>query len=212
MTLAEEQHSFYNERVPAQFNQTFALQVERAEHDAEADRLLAQMRAVRASIRIEVAGARNAGLIVHLLEIEGGQMRPVERVERPPFFILRHDLDQFRNLSQRCGASVLGFLGSMAGLAEEMKLTTQRVRSLRELEGSLSFEVEGADGFALLAGFGVDELATEPNASIRIQPEVFESLRSRELDPQDAFFDERIGVEGDMEIAIGAALAALSPD
>jgi predicted lipid carrier protein YhbT len=210
MSLLEEQHQFYRDRVPAQFNASLTEQEARAQNDPEAKRLLEEMRAVRTSIRIEVMNDGDA--LIHLLEIESGVMRPVESVTRQPFFVLRHPIEEFPNLSRRCGASVLGFLGSMAGLGDDMKLTSQRVRSLRDLNGSLLFEVEGADGFSLLANFGVSAAAGDPSASIRLQPETFEALRSGELDAQDAFFDEKIDVEGDMEIAVGAALAALSAD
>ena len=45
-----------------------------------------------------------------------------------------------------------------------------------------------------------------------VASDVLAQLRSGELDPQDAFMDGRIEIEGDMEMAIGLALAALSPD
>jgi hypothetical protein len=206
----EAQDAFYRERVPAQFNATLARQIERAENDPEAKRLLEAMRAVRTAIRIEVLDGDEPH--VHRLEIDDGVMRSVEVADRIPFFVLRHALDQFPNLSRQCGASVLGFLGSMTGLGEDMKLTSRRVRSLRELKGSLLFEVGGNEGFSLTAWFGVDASDYAPDASIRLRPEIFAALKAGELDAQDAFFDEEIDVEGDMEIAIGVALAALAAD
>lgn len=210
MSVVEAQHHFYRERVPAQFNDVLARQAQQAETSPEAKRLLEEMRAVRTSIRIEVLG--DDAPFLHRLEIDEGVMRVVDAPKRDPFFVLRHPLDQFENLSRQCGASVFGFLGSMTGLGDDMKLTSQRVRSLRELKGSLLFEVGGHEGFSLKAGFGVDLTEAEPNASIRLPPEIFEALRCGELDAQDAFFDEKIDVEGDFEIAVGAALAALSAD
>jgi hypothetical protein len=210
MSLLAEQNCFYRELVPKQFNQTFDRQVELAVEDPEAAELLDEMRAVRASIRVEVEG--DTQHFVHILEIDGGRMRAVDDTTRAPFFLLTHRLDQFENLRQRCGTSVLGFLGALAGLGEEMRLTSQRVRSLRELEGELVFEVEGRSGFSLTAAFGTGSAEAPARASIRLSPEIFESLQRGELDAQDAFFDEKITVEGDMGIAIGAALAALSPE
>jgi hypothetical protein len=210
MNLREEQRSFYRELVPKQFNQTFERQVALADEDPEAARLLEEMRAVRASIRVEVEG--DAERFTHILEVDGGQMRAVDDAERRPFFVLAHRLDRFENLRQRCGTSVLGFLGALAGLGADLKLTRQRVRSLRELEGTLVFEVEGKDGFSLTATFGAKSADVSERASIRLTPEIFEALQRGELDAQEAFFDEKIAVEGDMEIAIGAALAALSPE
>ena len=213
MSALEAQRVFYRERVPEQFNASLANQIELAENDPDAKRLLEAMRAVRASVRIEVTGHEET--IVHRLEIEDGVMQCHDDVDRAPFLILQHPLDQFPAIARQCGASVLGFLGSMTGLGEDMKLTAQRVRSLRELHGSLLFEVEGNAGFSLVARFGVEAGVADrdpPDASIRLRPEVFEALKSGELDAQDAFFDEKIDVDGDMEIAIGMALAALAAD
>lgn len=212
MSLLEEQHSFYREHVPAQFNEALASQSEKAEADPDAARILVEMRAVRASIRIEVTVPEEVEPRLHLLEIEDGEMHVVEELERAPFFVLRHAADQLPNLVRRCGASVLGFLGTLAGLDGDMRLTSRRVRSLRELGGTLLFEVEGQDGFAIQAGFGVDPQARDVDATIRMGPEVFDALQGREIDAQEAFFDEKIEVGGNMEIAIGAALAALSSD
>jgi len=210
MSLLDEQHSFYRELVPKQFNQTLDRQIALAAEDPEAAQLLEEMRAVRASIRVEVE--TDTERFTHVLEIEAGRMRAVDEAARAPFFVLTHRLDQFENLRQRCGTSVLGFLGALAGLGEDMKLTSQRVRSLRELDGTLVFEVEGKDGFALTSKFGSKSTDASACASIRLRPEIFEALQGGELDAQDAFFDEKIAVEGDMGIAIGAALAALSPE
>ena len=210
MSLLEAQHSFYRERVPAQFNQTLSHQIELASKDEAALRMLEEMRAVRTAIRVEVES--DSGLRIHQLEIEGGKMRAVEVAARSPFFILRHRLDQFPNLRRECDTSILGFLGVMAGLETEMKLTSQRVRSLRALKGSLRFEIEGPDGFGLVASFGVDPPEPQPRAGIRLSSEIFEALRSGMLDAQVAFLDERIEVVGDLELAIGVALAAASPD
>jgi hypothetical protein len=209
-SLREEQHAFYRERVPEQFNRTLELQGEKARRDTDAERLLNEMRAVGALIRVEVASGEDAD--VHLLEIEQGKMKAVDRSSRRPFFSLAHEIAHFENLRRRCGDSVLGFLGGLAGLEEEMLLTPQRVQSLRDLKGALRLEVEGDSGFVLEASFGVDPARAETSASIRLSPEVFEALQSGALDAQDAFFDEKVAVEGDLEIAIGAALAALSPE
>ena len=173
-------------------------------------RMLEEMRAVRTTIRVEVEC--DAGLRIHILEIERGEMRAVEAEARSPFFILQHRLDQFPNLRRECDSSILGFLGVMAGLEAEMRLTSQRVRSLRALKGSLRFEIEGPRGFVLVASFGVDPPEPQPRAEIRISSEIFEALRDGALDAQQAFLDERIALVGDFELAIGVALAAASPD
>ncbi len=210
MSLREEQHAFYAEQVPTHFNRAYETVARHASQDPEAERLLEEMTAVRTAIRIDVD--TEAGAETHWLEIERGRMRPSEGGGLRPFFILSHAIDDFRSIARECGVSVLGFLGALAGLDEEMKLTAQRVRSLRELAGSIRFEVEGPKGFSLVASFGLETPEAEPRAWIRLTPEIFEALRSGALDAQSAFFEEKIEVEGDLELAIGMALAALSPD
>ena len=47
-----------------------------------------------------------------------------------------------------------------------------------------------------------------PDASLRMDAEVYRQLREGELKAQDAFFSGAIEVEGDMQLAISLALAA----
>ena len=214
-TTRPEAQTFYREAVPRQFNRTIEMQRSRAQEskDPAALRLLEEMEAVRAAIRVEVAGGAAGGPDLYRLEIARGEMRAVEgEGGRAPFMILTHAVDQFEPIREQCGDSVLGFLGAMAGLGDEMKLTRQRVRSLRELEGSLLFEVLGSRGFRLIASFGIDPPEIPPRAAIQIEQSVFDALKAGELNAQDAFFEEKMQVEGDLELAIGVALAALSPD
>ncbi len=221
MTLLATQHAFYTIRVPEQFNQTLETQRQLAQNGAAPHEhaRLEEMEAVRAAIAVTVR-AKDQNY-EHLYAIEGGEMRLVEKAERTPFMRIRHSLEDFPNLHRECGDSLLGFLGGLAGLGDEMRLTALRVRSLRELAGRLLFERVGSGGFSLHASFGtaVVEAAQgpsgkepEPRATIRIDDTVYALLRSGELDPQDAFLDGRIEIEGDLEMAIGLALAAASPD
>jgi hypothetical protein len=215
MTLEADQRHFYRECVAAQFNRTLARQREIAETAPAEARVLEEMEAVRASIEVRVdLGGR---IERHAFDIERGEMELVTEAKRPPFLVLGHDLRSYPNLRKACGDSLLGFLGALAGLGDEMRLTSLRVRSLRELAGGLVLELPGEEGFALSAHFGegatvgVGEPAPRPRATIRIDAETFARLRSGALDPQEAFLDGRIEVEGDEGMAIGLALAAASP-
>jgi hypothetical protein len=210
MSLVEEQRAFYQERVPRQFNGTLENQQASARRDSTAAQMLEEMEAVRASIVVQV----DDGVTMHrsAFDIERGHMRSVDQPSRTPFLILGHTLDDFANIRRECGDSLLGFLGALAGLGEEMRLTSQRVRGLRDLHGSLVFERVGRDGFALFASLGVDTPDPEPRTIIRVDEATYTALRKGALDPQDAFLDGRIEIEGDMEMAIGLALAASSPD
>jgi hypothetical protein len=218
MTGRKDLEDFYTLRVPDQFNRTLAQQQQAAADDPEAARILDEMCAVRTAIVVEVAedaevtDPTSANRAHYAFEIERGRMSLVANPERLPFLVLSHSFEDFEALRRECGDSLLGFLGALAGLRDEMKLTARRVRSLRELAGALVFERTGPGGFALRARFGDGSTATEPRAWIRIDQKIFSRLRTGELEPQDAFLDGLVEIEGDMEMAVGLALTAASPD
>ena len=64
----------------------------------------------------------------------------------------------------------------------------------------------------LATHFGPAPVPAEPKTRIRVDAEAYRDLRSGALDPQLAFMNERIVVEGDMQAAMQLALAAVSPD
>jgi hypothetical protein len=210
MTTLEQQRVFYRVRVPEQFNRTLESQRAAARDDPAASLMLEEMEAVRTAIVVEVDSGD--AIHRHAFEIERGEMRSVDEPVRRPFLILGHTLDDFPNIRRECGDSLLGFLGGLAGLGDEMRLTSQRVRSLRELHGSLVFERVGPGGFTLFASFGIAKPEPKPRATIQLDEAVYARLRGGELDPQDAFLEGEIAIEGDMGMAVGLALAALSPD
>ncbi len=210
MSRLEEQRVFYQERVPGQFNRTLEKQRAAAGSGPSEARMLEEMEAVRTSITVQVDSGDS--LHRHFFDIDRGHMRCVDQPARAPFLILGHALEDFPSIRRECGDSLLGFLGGLAGLGDEMRLTSQRVRSLRELGGSLVFERVGEGGFKLFASFGIESPTSEPRTTIRLDESIYARLRSGELDPQDAFLDGRIEVEGEIEMAIGLALAALSED
>ena len=206
---------FYRDRVPAQYNATLAAQRAAALADSGAKTLLEEMEAVRASIVVEVGDETFA------YDVERGVMTGVEAPTRPPFLVLRHAREDFAALRADCGDSLLGFLGALAGLGDEMKITAQRVRSLRELGGGIRLVREGEcdDGFVLEAWFGVgpDPAVSSsglpaPAATLRLDAATYARLREGDLDPQDAFLAGSIPIEGDEGLAIGLALAAMSPE
>jgi hypothetical protein len=210
MNRVDAQRAFYAVQVPEQFNRTLENQTVSAQSDRAAEDVLAEMQAVRTSILVEIEDGDD--LHRHAFDIERGRMQYVDAPAYPAFLILGHTLEDLENIRRECGQSLLGFLGGLAGLGDEMRITSQRVRSLRELNGSLVFERVGDGGFRLFASFGVEKPASEPRARIRIEEAIYARLRQGELDPQDAFLDGLIEIEGDVEMAIGLALAALSPE
>jgi hypothetical protein len=198
--------AFFTELLPAQF--------EAALHEQEraalaAARVLEGMRAVHATIRIDVRGADGG---VFFLNISAGRAAPGEAALHPPFLTLVLERASFDAFVAEVGGSALGFLGALSGLAQEMKLTKARLDLLAGVQGSVRFEVTGAGGFALLVHFGPGEPAAEPNTSISVERRAYAELRSGALNPQDAFLGGRIQVEGDLQLAMQLALAAVSPD
>ena len=55
-------------------------------------------------------------------------------------------------------------------------------------------------------------IPAEPDASITVDDQAYRELRDGRLDPQSAFLDGQIRVEGDMQLAMQLALAAIAPD
>lgn len=209
--------AFYLEQVPEQWNATLADQRTLARHDAEAARLLEEMEAVRASIVVRVED-RSAPLDFGY-DIDRGEIARCDTPARAPFAVLTHARSDFDAIRAECGNSLLGFLGGLAGLGDALRITAQRVRSLRELAGGVVFERIGSGGFRLVAHFGVapgrafdPSVLPSPRATIRLDGETYARLRSGALDAQDAFLAGRVELEGDEGLAIGLALAAMSPE
>jgi hypothetical protein len=205
----EAARRFYRTQVPEQLNDALREQAIRATGDAEAARVLEDMRAVRSSILVEVDSEGELDRFTY--DIDRGETRRVDAASRPPFLALRHALGDFESIRRECGDSLLGFLGSLVGLSEHLCLTARLVRSLRELDGRVTLEQTGVDGFSLEARFGPGLTEPSKSAAIRIDPVTWRALRRGELDPQDAFLDGRLEVVGDEGLAIGLALAAMAP-
>lgn len=202
----ESPAEFYTRRIPEQWNRALREQQRLAESAA---RKLEGMRAVNASIRVEV---RDEGGGTFYLNVAEGSMCAGSAPTHPPFLTLVQDGVAFRRLAREAADSALALLGGLSGLAGEMKLTRARLDLLKGVSGSLRFEVTGPEGFVLLTRFGEGPVPEEPDTTIRVAPEVYADLRAGRLDPQNAFMGGRIQVEGDMQIAMQLALAAMSPD
>ena len=208
--MSTDPKEFYTQRIPAQFAEALRRQAETSANDGgEASRILEEMRAVNATLRVIVKGQTQD--IFHL-NISGGEAEASDAPAYPPFMTIIHDIAALDALVRESGDSALGFLGGMAGLAGEMKLTSGRIANLADLQGSIGLELTGEDGFLLVSHFGPDPIPDEPNCTIRIDGAVYQDIRSGTLPAQEAFMTGRIEVEGDMQMAMQLALAALSPD
>jgi hypothetical protein len=206
MSAPAEPRQFYRERIPTQWNRALDRQGELGEAGR---RIHDEMCAVDATIQVEVEGEGGG---IFYLNVEAGRMRADESPLHPPLLTLIQDRRAFDRLAQEAGDSAMAMLGGLSGLAGEMHLTRSRVENLRQVRGMVHFEVSGDAGFALRTHFGDDPRPAQPDARIRVDEEAYRDLRSGALDPQTAFLEHRIQVEGDMQIALLLALAAVAPD
>lgn len=206
MSEAPTPRSFFTERLPAQFAEALREQEQAA---ADATRLLDGMRAVHATIRAEVRGEGGG---VFFLNVEAGRVSAGDAPARPPFLTLIQERADFDRFVADVGGSALGFLGALSGLAQEMRLTQARIDSLAGIAGTVRFEVRGADGFALVVHFGAGEPASPPTTAIAVDRDAYLNLRAGRLSPQDAVMSGRIQLEGDLQLAMQLALAAMTPD
>lgn len=207
---SEDVAIFYRERVPAQWNRTLDRQGEAAASDPEARSLFEQMQRVDGTIEV-VVRSDGADRIFHL-NLDSGRMSSDPRGTHDAFIVLIHDLDTFETLERESGDSVLGFLGALAGQPDDMKLTAGRLRNLRMLSGSARIEITGGAPMDLIVRFGGPATAGGPDCTLRIGSDAFAALKRGELAPQDAFMTGRVEIDGDMQLAMQLALAALSPE
>lgn len=198
--------AFYTERIPRQFNRALD---EQEASDEDGARLLDDMRAVTATMKIVVQGAGGGEWF---LNIDKGRMSSGPAPAKEPFLTLIHDSEAFEVLEREAGDSALGFLGGLAGMAGELRLTRTRLENLAGLSGCLAFSLTGEGGFSLLTHFGSEPMPAEPTCQISVDGEIYRALRAGEMNPQDAFMSGKIEVGGDMQMAMQLALAVMSPD
>ena len=198
--------AFYVERLPAQFNR--ALEEQEALGEA-GRRVYDGMCAATATIRVDVAGEGGG---TFLLNIDAGRMSASDSAAQPPFLTLMQDRRAFERIAREAGDSAMALLGGLSGLAGEMKLTKARINNLALVMGLVHFEVIGEEGFVLRTHFGTNPVPDEPDTLIRVDETAYRDLRSGKLDPQAAFMNQQIVVEGDMQKAMQLALAAIAPD
>jgi hypothetical protein len=204
-TAIPDPQIFYRERIPAQWNRRLDEQERLGQEGRE---ILAGMKAVNATIRVDILDSESS----YFLNISDGYMAAGEQAAHPPFLTLRQNRAAYERLAAEAGDSAMAMLGGLSGLAGDLRLTQRRVDNLADVRGLLKLVIRGDNGFELLTHFGTGPIPNEPAASITVDEEAYRELRSGALDPQEAFMDGRIAIEGDMQIAVQLALAAISPD
>ena len=202
MSDAPEPREFYTKGLPEQWNRTLREQ----ERAVEAEqRLLEGMRAANASLRATVGDES-----FHL-EIVEGRLATTDTPAAEPLVTLEQERADFERLVADTGSSALGFLGLLAGLSGDLKLTRARIEALAQLTGSIRFEIGGDRGFSLIARFDATS-KPDPDTTVRIPADVYADLKTGSLDAPNAFMTGQIEVEGDMQLAMQLALSVLAPD
>jgi len=215
MSETPDPKTFFRERFPAQLNRSLA---EQEQATQMAQRALAGMRAVAATIRFDVRGE---GGVTVFVNIEGGRSSAGDAPTHPPFLSIAVDCSHYEPLFREAGDNVLGFLGGISGMGAPIKLTRDRVEQIAAVGGTLCFELTGEGGFQLLAKLGdappgdsgdSGDSGDRADTTIRVDAQAYRALREGKLEPQQAFLAGKIAVEGDMQRAMQLALAVLSPD
>jgi len=204
--MSDAARRFYTERVPAQFNDALDETLAQEGPDGPTYRGLVS---VHGTIEVRVEGGPDAPF--HL-NIEAGRMVAEGNGAHEPFLIVQHDAAACEAIVRESGDSALGFLGVVAGLGQEIRLTQGRVDNLRQVAGTVGVTLSGPRGFSLRAHFGGGTPAADPDCDLVIDSEVYTQLRTGEVDPQDAFMSGKIEIGGDMQMAMQLALAMMSPD
>jgi hypothetical protein len=211
--LFEELDDFYKNRVPEHWNLSLEKQAETARQDGggEAQRLLDEMTEVRATIDIVVQGGQDKESSHYHLNIDEGRMQADQESLRSPFLTLCHDRESFEVLREESGDSILGFLGALAGQQDDLQLTPGRIRNLNGINGTLSFQLTGEKPMTLEARFGETESEEQTRCFVRLSRETFQDLKTGVIAPQDVFLNGLVEIEGDMQMAMQIALAAVAP-
>jgi hypothetical protein len=202
---AEPAH-FFGEELPSELNRALREQERRVESER---RVLEAMRAVDATLCFEVRGEGGGTFFVNL---EGGRASASDRAARPPLLRIVQDRESYDRLVREAGDSPLRLIGGLSGLGEQLRLTRSRVEALAAVAGRVRFEVSGEGGFWLLTCFGGADSGDAADATIRVDASAYEELKNGKLDPPAAFLAGRIEVDGDAQLAMRIALAAMAPE
>ncbi|MEE3326806.1 MAG: SCP2 sterol-binding domain-containing protein [Myxococcota bacterium] len=208
----EKLEDFYAKRVPDHWNLSLEKQAESAGQGEEgAQRLLDDMTGVQATIDIIVESDASDVPVHYHLNIEAGRMCAGKDRHREPFLTLCHDYESFQVLEHESGDSILGFLGALAGQKDDLQLTPGRIQNLNGINGTLSFQLTGEKPMALEARFGGAGNGEETRCLVRLSRETYQDLKTGVIAPQDVFLNGLVEIEGDMQMAMQIALAAVAP-
>lgn len=195
----EAMSAFVNEKVTPRFVQALADAQRKLE---AAQRELDDLKNARGTLAWEVEGV---GAVY--INIADGKMSIAETAAEAPFLSIILSADGWQRLAS---GSVPG--GLMMGGGRQQVLGQTRIQRLKALKGMIRFLVTGLpDGgeMSTLLHFGADPRPAQPQTTIRMNADVAQKLQNNELNPQMAFMQGQLKLEGDAGLAMQVGMAMM---
>lgn len=194
---AASMERFLRERLAPRFGQIVS--------DAEARRQALQrevedLRAARGSIEWTVIGVGTV-----YLNIVDGQMTVADEPIEDPFMGVALSAADWERFA--AGGVSTGFFSGAGGRG----LGRSRVDRLRAIRGAVRFVLSGfADGdWSVLTHFGSGRRPTEAEATVRLDADVAMKLQRGEVNPQMAFMQGQVRLEGNAGLAMQLGMALM---
>ena len=194
---------YFNERVPAAWNQRLEDQIARGEEGAE---LLEKMSVAEFGLEIRITG--DAPAAYHLL-VSKGRMTVVDTAADDPLVLIAVSAEDAVHLEREVGPSPMQLLGGVGG-NPDFVITPNRIDHIRELEGTVRVQVTGEPAWGAVLHFGREPVPDPAPTVISIGGEEYAQLRAGELDLQGAFMTQKLALEGEVEFAMQMALALMA--
>jgi len=194
----EAMSAFVKEKVTPRFDQALADAQRKLE---AAQREIEDLKAAKGTLAWEVDGIGTV-----YINIADGKMSIADSAAEAPFLSIILSAADWQRLST---GSVPG--GMMMGGRQQV-LGQTRIQRIKGLKGMIRFLVTGLpDGgeMSTLLHFGTDARPAQPQTTIRMSAEVAQKLQNNELNPQMAFMQGQLKMEGDAGLAMQVGMAMM---
>ncbi len=171
------------------------------------ERELADREAAKTSIGLVITGTQGGRWF---LNVSGGKMDVGDEPACPVLFSCHQSYDDWCALTG--DGSMFGGTGSdIQGVGSATSFSSSRISRLGALRGTVQVALTsdtGGDGRRLVLHFGAGEPAIPPQVTISVREDDAAALRAGRLNPQAAFLQGRVKIDGDLALAVqlGSAL------